>query len=157
MAGTYLGTQSVTISDATSGSSIFYTTDGTQPGTAVGGSTFQYTAPISVTSTTTIKALATASGLTTSATASATYTIQSQVATPTFSPAGNTYTSAQTVTISSATSGATIYYTTNGSTPTTSSTIYSSPITVSVSETVKALATKAGFFDSNVGAADLRH
>jgi Chitobiase/beta-hexosaminidase C-terminal domain len=69
----------------------------------------------------------------------------STVATPTFSPAAGTYTSIQTVTISDSTSGATIYYTTNGSTPTTSSTHYTSPITVSSSETVKAIGTKSGY------------
>jgi hypothetical protein len=56
-------------------------------------------------------------------------------ATPTFSPAGGTYTTAQTVTISDATSGATIYYTTNGTTPTTSSTQYTGPLTVSGAQT----------------------
>jgi hypothetical protein len=152
-AGTYLGTQSVTLSDSTSGSTIFYTLDGTQPATTAGGSTFQYSGAITVTSTKTIKALATASGLTTSATASATYTIESQVATPTFSPGGGTYTSAQTVTISSATSGATIFYTTNGSTPTSNSAQYTAPVTVGSSETLKAIATKSGFFDSAVGSA----
>ena len=62
------------------------------------------------------------------------------VATPTFSPGAGTYTGAQTVTISDFTSGATIHYTTDGRTPTTGSTVYSSPITVSTSETVKAIA-----------------
>lgn len=55
----------------------------------------------------------------------------STVATPTFSPGGGTYSSAQTVTISDTTSGATIYYTTDGSTPTTSSSHYTTAITVS--------------------------
>ena len=64
------------------------------------------------------------------------------VATPTFSPAGGTYTTAQTVTITDTTSGATIYYTTNGTTPTTSSTSYSGPITVSSTETLEAIAVK---------------
>jgi hypothetical protein len=49
-------------------------------------------------------------------------------ATPTFSLAAGTYTSAQTVALSDATTGATIYYTTNGAGPTTSSTEYLSPI-----------------------------
>jgi Domain of unknown function (DUF1929)/Chitobiase/beta-hexosaminidase C-terminal domain/Bacterial lectin/PKD domain len=152
-AGTYLGTQTVTISDTTSGSTIFYTLDGTQPATSAGGSTLQYTGAITVTSTETIKALATASGQTTSATASATYTIESQVATPTFSPVGGSYTSAQNVTISSTTAGATIYYTTNSSTPTSNSTLYSGPVSVASNATLKALATKSGFFDSAVGSA----
>jgi len=148
-AGTYLGTQTVTLSDTSSAAVIFYTLDGSQPGTSAGGSTQQYSGPLTVSSTETIKALATASGMTTSGTASATYTIESQVATPTFSPAAGSYSSAQTVIISTTSSGATIYYTTNGSTPTTSSAVYSGPVTVSASETLKAYATKSGYFDSN--------
>jgi len=152
-AGTYLGTQTVSLNDTTSGATIFYTLDGTQPGTSAGGSTKQYSGPLTVSSTETIKALATASGMTTSGTASGTYTIESQVATPTFSPVAGSYTAAQTVSISTTTSGATIYYTTNGSTPTTSSTVYSGPITVSTTETLKAIAAESGFFNSNVATA----
>jgi hypothetical protein len=74
-------------------------------------------------------------------------------ATPTFSLAGGIYTGAQSVTISDSTSGATIYYTTNGSTPTTSSSVYNSPITVSASETLKAIAVKSGYVQSAVGSA----
>jgi hypothetical protein len=94
-AGTYLGTQTVTLSDTSSAAVIFYTLDGSQPGTSAGGSTQQYSGPLTVSSTETIKALATASGISTSGTASATYTIESQVATPTFSPAAGSYSSAQ--------------------------------------------------------------
>jgi hypothetical protein len=73
--GTYSTTQSVSISDTTLNASIFYTLDGTAPGTAVGGSTQEYSALITVASTETINALATASGFSTSSTAIATYTI----------------------------------------------------------------------------------
>ena len=45
-----------------------------------------------------------------SAVATATYTINAQAAMPAFSPAGGTYTSAQSVSISDATSGATIRF-----------------------------------------------
>jgi hypothetical protein len=146
-AGTYSSAQTVTISDSTSGSTIYYTTNGTTPTT----SSAVYSSAITVFATETLKAIATASGYSQSATGSATYTIQ--VATPTFSPVGGTYTSTQTVTISDTTSGATIYYTTNGSTPTTSSAVYSSAITVSATETLEALATHSGDTNSAVGSA----
>jgi Chitobiase/beta-hexosaminidase C-terminal domain/Bacterial lectin len=156
-AGTYLGTQTVSLSDSTAGATIFYTIDGTPPATSVGGSTAQYTGPLTVSSTRTIKAIATASGYSNSAVASATYTIQSQAAAPTFSPAGGSYSSSQTVTLSSSTSGSSIYYTLDGSTPATSAggatILYSSPITLTATTTVKAIATASGFFASNVSSA----
>jgi sugar lactone lactonase YvrE len=74
-------------------------------------------------------------------------------ATPTYSVAAGTYTSAQTVALSDATAGATIYYTTNGTAPTTSSTAYTGPITVGSSETVEAIAVAGGFSTSAVGIA----
>lgn len=67
--------------------------------------------------------------------------LQPQLAAPTFSPAGGTFTSAQTVTISAA-EGATIYYTTDKSVPTTSSTKYEGAITISTTTTIKAIAVK---------------
>ena len=71
-------------------------------------------------------------------------------ATPSFSPAPGSYSSAQSVTISDSTSGAKIYYTTDGSTPTTASTVYTGPITVSASEAIKAIAGGTGFQTSSV-------
>jgi Chitobiase/beta-hexosaminidase C-terminal domain len=76
-----------------------------------------------------------------------------QTATPTFSPAAGTYTSAQSVTISDATSGSTIYYTTNGTTPTTSSTKYTGAISVGSTETIQAIAVASGHSQSAVGSA----
>jgi hypothetical protein len=73
--------------------------------------------------------------------------------TPTFSPAAGTYTSAQSVTIADATSVATIYYTTDGSIPTTSSLAYSTPITVSSTQTIKAIAAASGYLNSAVAVA----
>jgi N-acetylneuraminic acid mutarotase len=73
--------------------------------------------------------------------------------TPTFSVAGGTYTSAQTVTISDSTPGAAIYFTTDGTTPTTGSTLFSGPITVSASETVQAIAVAPNYVSSMVASA----
>jgi len=264
-AGTYTAAQSVTISTTTSGASIRYTTDGSNPTSTTGT---LYSSAITVSATTTIKAIAYKSGMTDSAVASATYTIninpdipltlgtwktgtlastsdvlwyyfsgvsgsqytikwddsyqgsgtytgdlrvsayradkttayftdvdsgyttpqtitasatetiyvkvipysaQTQylgtfgllasgvltpVATPTFSPAGGTYASAQSVTISTTTSGASIRYTTDGSNPTsTTGTLYSSAITVSTTTTIKAIAYKADMADSTIASA----
>ena len=74
-------------------------------------------------------------------------------ATPTFSPAGGTYTQAQNVSISCATDGATIYYTTNGDDPTTSSSVYSATLTISETTTVKAMAAADGYNNSSVASA----
>jgi len=71
------------------------------------------------------------------------------VATPTFSPAPGTYSSAQ-VTLSDTTPGAIIYYTTNGSSPTTSSTRYTSAIAVSSTTTIQAIAVASGYNNSAV-------
>ncbi len=75
-------------------------------------------------------------------------------ATPLFSPAAGTYTSAQSVTLSDATAGATIYYTTNGSAPTTSSVPYTGPIAVSASQTIEAVAVASGYTSSGMARAD---
>ena len=71
--GTYSTAQTVSISDATPGATIYFTTNGTTPTT----SSKQYTGPITVSSTETIEAIATASGHSTSAVTTATYTIGS--------------------------------------------------------------------------------
>jgi hypothetical protein len=78
---------------------------------------------------------------------------QSNASTPTFSPVAGKYTSSQAVSISDATSDATVYYTTNGTAPTTSSTRYTGPITVSSTETLKAIAVVAGEANSAVASA----
>src|SRR5205807_3706611 len=126
-----------TITDSTPGATIYYTTDGSTPTT----SSAVYTSALTFTQTTTLQAMAAASGMTNSAVASATYTIQQQqVATPTFSPGGGTYTGSVTVSISEATSGATIHYTTDGSTPTTSSAVYTGALTFTQTTTLQAMA-----------------
>ena len=154
-AGTYSGSQSVTVSSTTSGAVICYNTTGspaTNSSTGCATGT-QYTGPVAVSSSETLYAVAGGTGYSDSPVANSSYVIQSAVTTPAFSPAAGTYSSAQSVTISDATSNATIYYTTNGTTPTTSSTKYTGPITVSSTETLKAIAVASGDTNSAVASA----
>ena len=149
--GTYNSTQPVTISCSTPGATIRYTTNGSTPTS----SSPLYQNPVTISATTTLKARAFRSGWYDSEIASAVYTIDTTptVATPTFNPPGGSYSSPQNVTISCSTSGATIRYTTNGSNPTSSSPIYTSPISVTSSTTIKAKAFKSGWNDSSVSSA----
>jgi legume-like lectin family protein/chitobiase/beta-hexosaminidase-like protein len=141
-AGSYTTAQNVTITESTFGAAIYYTTNGTAPTTA----SSIYSSPIAVgAGTTQIEAMAVASGSSQSVTVNATYVVSAAVtALPTFNPGGGSYSTAQNVTIADSTSGAVIYYTTNGTTPTTTSTVYSTPITVAASETIKAMAVAPG-------------
>jgi len=136
----------VTITTTTGSSKIYYTTDGSTPTT----SKTLYSGAITVTATTTIKAIATKNGWNNSSIATATFTATAPAATPTFSPTPGNFTTTQNVTLSCATSGATIHYTTDGSTPDISSPIYSSSIPVSVPTTINAIAMKSGVPNSNI-------
>ena len=78
---------------------------------------------------------------------------QQSVATPTFSPAAGTFTEAQNVTISCTTEGATIHYTLDGTDPTANSDTYSTPLAISETTTVKAIAMKQGMSNSSVATA----
>lgn len=66
----------VTMSDSIAGAPIYYTTDGSTP-VPGSGSTVKYSGAVTLTSSHTVKALASASGFTNSAVASEIYTIQS--------------------------------------------------------------------------------
>ena len=72
------------------------------------------------------------------------------VATPTFTPNGGEIEAGTTISISCATEGATIYYSTNGAEPTT---VYSAPFALNNVATVKAVAKKEGWNDSEIAAA----
>jgi lysophospholipase L1-like esterase len=143
-AGSYTADQTTTITTTTSGASIYYTLDGSTPTQ----SSTLYTGAVTISASETLTAKAFKSGCVASNTASAAYTLTA--ATPTFSPAPGSYSATQSVTLSCATAGVSIYYTTDGSTPTTGSTLYTGAISVAASETIKALAVKAGITNSSV-------
>ena len=139
----------VTFGVATTGATIRYTTNGADPtetdtAIASGGT-------LSVDSAMTLKARAFKAGTPTSNVDGLVFALKP--ATPTFSPAGTTYTSAQNVTISCTTSGVTIRYTTDGSEPTAASTAYTGPIPTSTQTTFKAKAFRSGWTASDTATA----
>ena len=157
-AGTYGTPQSVSIACSNPGAAIYFTTDGSTPTFPISGTTAAYAGPVSVSGPQTLNAIAIVAGFLTSAVGSAAYVFT--VATPTFSPAAGTYSSAQTVTLSCATSGSTIYFTTDGSTPSVIGGVpqgttqqYTAPITISSTGTVKVIGLAAGYATSSVGSA----
>ena len=75
------------------------------------------------------------------------------VATPSYSPAGGTYFEPQTVTIFCNTEDALIYFTTDGSEPTEESELYTEPLSISETTTLKARAFMEDYMPSNIATA----
>jgi hypothetical protein len=144
--GPYTSAQQVTITDTITSAPIYYTTDGTTPTVA----STKYAGAFTLSADATVQAIASASGYLQSAVASATYSFSTQTAIPQISPAGGTYSTAQSVTITDTTSGAQIYYTTDGSIPTANSTLYTAAIPVSSNTTIRTIAVAIGLAASNV-------
>ena len=139
---------SVTITCATEGATIYYTTDGSDP-TA---DSSVYSSPIALTETVTVKAFAAADGYDDSETAEKECEyVKPVTATPVITDSDNT------VTITCETEDAVIYYTTDGTDPTAESTKYEAAFPVTASVTVKAIATKAGYTDSEVASAEVEY
>ncbi len=88
-------------------------------------------------------------------TITAVFTAMGQVATPSFSPAPGTYDSEHIpmVTISCSTPGATIHYTTDGTEPTVDSPVYTEPLTLTGTTTIKAMAEADNMVNSAVATA----
>jgi hypothetical protein len=103
-----------------------------------------YSGPITVSSATTIKAIAIASGLSASAVANSGYTLVA--AAPVLNPAGGSYAGSVSVAMTTTTPGASIYYTTNGNT--NSPLLYTGPILVTSSEAIQAATAAVGFTNS---------
>jgi hypothetical protein len=157
-AGTYTGSQTLTCTSATGGATLCYTTNGstpaaTTPGTCDGGST-TYSGPFSISTNTTVKILGTLASDTNSSVGSYAYTINANA--PTCSPVAGTYNSTQSVTLST-TLGGVICYTTNGTTPATNGTsgcttgtLYTVPVSIASTSTLKGIAGGTGNGDSSV-------
>ena len=136
--------QSVTISTTTPSATIRYTLNGSTPGTTSAA----YTGPIAVSSTKTVKAITYASGMDPSGVTTA--QLNFSASPPSFSPAPGGFSESQSIALSSGTQGVTIRYTTDGSAPTSSSPVYTNPISVTATTTIKAIAIKEGIETSPV-------
>jgi uncharacterized repeat protein (TIGR03803 family) len=147
-AGTYTSGQTVAISTATSGASIQYTTDGTTPSETNGT---LYSGPVTINRTTNFQAIAYETGYADSAVTSAVYSVL-QVTTPVLNPDGGSGYAPFPVTMNTATPGATIRYTVDGTIPTeTNGIIYNgSPLVLTNSTLVQAIAYESGYADSYV-------
>lgn len=132
----------ITITTATEGATIYYTTDNNDPTS----SSLVYTAPFDMDQDGVVKAMATLEGLTDSDIAvyvfdKADHTLEA----PTFSLDAE-----GRLVITASREGASVYYTIDGSEPSTSSTIYTGPITLTHNCTIKALTTHSQYYPSPV-------
>jgi hypothetical protein len=143
-AGNFNEAQTVTLSCTTDGATIYYTIDGSNPTIT---STL-YSSAISIEVTTTVKAIAFKENMNDSGILTAVYALRP--VTPTATPIAGTFKEAQSVTLSCTTENTTIYYTTDGSTPSNSSTEYTAPITIGLTSTLKAVAVKEGWSNSEM-------
>jgi len=147
--GQYMAEQSPVVSNSDASAVMHYTTTGVDP--TEGDPTVAATSAVSITQSATLKVRSFKSGAPPSEIAAATYTLK--VPTPTFSPAGGSYASAQSVGMSTAVSATLIRYTVDGSAPSAFSPTYGAPIGVTTSSTIKAIATRTGWVTSDTSSA----
>ena len=149
--GLYNNTLSTRLSCETSGATIKYTTDGTEPTNTSSCPAYNAGTSIAVTKNTTIKAKAFKPGYTDSDTQAFVYNFKA--ATPTASIASGLYNNMFSVKLQCATADATIRYTTNGAEPDENSAVYpkNSVFNLSGAATIKAKAFRQDFAASNTG------
>ncbi|OHD07011.1 MAG: hypothetical protein A2086_00430 [Spirochaetes bacterium GWD1_27_9] len=136
--------KTVELTNTTKDSIIYYTTNGANPSS----SSSRYTTPISISSSMTIKTIAYRYGWSYSDVATANFTFEAE--TPLFYPPSATYDTPQKIILSPTIYGAEVRYTTNGDEPSKTSTLYTSPILLQSSTTIKAITIKEGINNSQV-------
>ncbi|OHE63062.1 MAG: hypothetical protein A2001_15510 [Treponema sp. GWC1_61_84] len=147
-AGTYTSAQSVAITSTTTDATIYYTTDGTEPGQSSGT---LYSGAVAITSSANLKAIAIKADWDSSPVTNVAYRISAVP--PQSSVAAGIYNETKSIVLTSATSGAEIRYTTGDGSqaaPTsTTGTVFSTPIAVDQNMTIKAIARHAALDDSD--------
>lgn len=143
--GTHTGAVSLTMSVPVTGAAISYSLNGAEPSPGA-----VYTSPVSVTSTTTVRAVASRAGWTSSVTQVGSYVIrQGPADPPIFAPSAGTFTEPLVVRLAAAQSDAVIRFTTDGSEPTASSPRYEWPLLISSSTTFKAKSFRPDYTSSS--------
>lgn len=158
-AGSYESGIFVTITCATEGASIYYTTNGNSPVVGTVYTKLYQDEAIFIPSTSTLRAIGYRNGWTTSGVAAAAYTITNPtvVAKPVITPVSGSYTGGQLVTITCSTPESVIYFTLNGQIPVpfvNTPIRYRGPFSViNPQVTVRAIGTRTDWADSDVAAA----
>lgn len=146
--GTYQDTVPVAISCPTPGAAIKYTLDGSVPSSSNG---FDYTAPVLITSTADLKAVAVKPGALDSEVISGRFTFLEKVAAPVITPASGAFAAITEIGVTCATPGAIILYTRDNTEPTlANASVCEGGITIFQAVTIKARAIKTGMADSAV-------
>jgi glucose/arabinose dehydrogenase len=150
--GTFSTLQTVTITCATPGAVIYFTTNGNVPRLDIPNFfTRLYTGPFQVSSTTTIRALATKAGASNSPVSVAflSFPTPAVVGPVVYSPAPGSFSGSLAIAMSTNPPDAQIWYTTNGNNPRLDipnvfTRLYSTPVNISTSTFFRAVGVKAG-------------
>jgi hypothetical protein len=151
--GVYNSTREIIITTATGGASIYYTLDGSEPNL----NSILYSRPVVAASSVTIKTFAVKQGYEPSPVVAGSYEIihsSTAAAAPEFNYQSGIYDATLEVLITSATPGADIYYTLDHSVPSASSFKYNGTIEIAMTKTIKAVAIKQGYANSEISTAD---
>lgn len=146
LSGMFTSAITLKLTSETAGAEIRYTLDGTAPN----DSSTLYKDSILVIGSSSLSAVAMKDGMISSPVVKEDYEITGTVANPVFSRSAGSYAVGQSVLLTSITEGAKIYYTMDGSSPDSTKSLYSEAITVSSSQTLKAIAYLEGWITSAI-------
>ena len=136
-----IGGAQITLSCATAGATIYYTTDGAAPD----ASSSRYRGPFLLERSCTLKAVAILNNARSSVKSSYIEVPKAETPIPTPNPDNGPFPSGTLVSLRTYTDGADIYYTTDGSAPTINSAKYVSGLALNRSATIRAIAALPGY------------